>query len=63
MASAKWSDAEFIGAEASLNVVEVVEDGNRVTITAEVGGKGFTGPSTFAFVQRGDHVARMEIRA
>jgi hypothetical protein len=34
-----------------------------VTITAQVGGHGFNGPSHFTFATAGDKVSRMTIRA
>jgi hypothetical protein len=58
-----WSDAEFIGAEVSLEVEEVELDGPRTIVAATVGGNGFNGPSTFTFVTVGGHVSRMTIRA
>jgi hypothetical protein len=36
--------------------------GDETTITAQVGGKGFNGPSHFTFKVRDDLVARMTIR-
>jgi hypothetical protein len=58
-----WSDAEFIGVEVTLDVDEVTQEGDETTILAQVGGRGFNGPSHFAFVVRDDRVARMRIRA
>jgi hypothetical protein len=58
-----WSDAEFIGVEVTLAVTSAATDGDVTTITAEVGGSGFNGPSTFTFAVRDDRVARMTIRA
>jgi hypothetical protein len=58
-----WSDREFIGVEVSLDVNEVVERGAETVLTAQVGGRGFNGPSHFAFRVAGDRVARMTIRA
>jgi hypothetical protein len=58
-----WSDREFIGVRVSL-VVTAVERADAVTtITAQVGGDGFNGPSHFAFAVQGDRIARMTIRA
>jgi hypothetical protein len=56
------SDQEFIGVEVSLTVTGVVTTGDETTITADVGGKGYTGPSHFSFVERNGLVARMTIR-
>lgn len=58
-----WSDAEFIGVEVALIVVEVEVDVHRVTLVAQVGGEGFTGPSTFTFLHDGSRITRMSIRA
>jgi hypothetical protein len=62
-AIAGWSDQEFIGARVSLEVTEVATAGDDVTVTAQVGGNGFNGPSHFTFRVAGDRVARMTIRA
>lgn len=58
-----WSDREFIGVDVELGVreTEVSPDG-EVTISAEVGGGGFNGPSHFTFRLRDDLVSRMTIR-
>lgn len=59
-----WSDAEFIGRQVSLDVRGVERQGDgAIVVTAEVGGKGFNGPSHFAFLVDGDRVSRMTIRA
>ncbi|MDO8213619.1 nuclear transport factor 2 family protein [Conexibacter sp. CPCC 206217] len=58
-----WSDGEFIGVEVSLAVTAVERQGDETIVTAEVGGKGFNGPSHFAFRVEGERVARMTIRA
>jgi len=58
-----WSDREFIGAGVILSVTAttVAADG-EVTITAEVGGQGYNGPSHFMFTLRDGLVSRMTIR-
>jgi hypothetical protein len=58
-----WSDREFIGVEVSLEVTDVVQADGATTVTAQVGGKGFNGPSHFTFQVEGERVARMQIRA
>ena len=58
-----WSDAEFIGVRVSLDVTEVEARDAAVTVTAQVGGDGFNGPSHFTFDVAGDRVSRMTIRA
>jgi hypothetical protein len=57
-----WSDAEFIGVDVRLGVVEVTGSDQLVTLRADVGGNGFNGPSHFTFTIQGDLVTRMEIR-
>ena len=58
-----WSDRELIGVNVRLDVVDVGEAGPTVTVTAEVGGDGFNGPSHFTFTVAGDRITRMAIRA
>jgi hypothetical protein len=58
-----WSDKEFIGVEVSLAVEKVETAGDDTTVAAQVGGKGFNGPSHFTFRVAGDRVSRMTIRA
>jgi hypothetical protein len=58
----RWSDREFIGVDVTLGVTVVTTSGDAVTVSAEVGGRGFNGPSHFTFALRGDRVARMTIR-
>lgn len=58
-----WSDREFIGVKVTLAVSELdVSSDGDVTISAEVGGDGFNGPSHFTFRLRDDLVSRMTIR-
>jgi hypothetical protein len=58
-----WSDKEFIGVRVTLDVEAVEARGEATTVTAQVGGDGFNGPSHFVFTLSGDRVARMAIRA
>jgi hypothetical protein len=62
-AIAGWSDKEFIGVDVSLAVDAVESAGADTTVTAQVGGSGFNGPSHFTFTVDGDRVSRMTIRA
>ena len=62
-AIAGWSDGEFIGRQVTLAVTGVETSGDDVTVTAQVGGNGFNGPSHFTFRVAGDRVQRMTIRA
>jgi hypothetical protein len=57
-----WSEREFIGVDVTLDVNEVSTDGSDTTVGAEVGGRGFNGPSHFTFRVSGDLVERMTIR-
>ena len=59
----EWSNLEFIGVHVSLDVTGVEREHGSTTVTATVGGEGFTGPSHFSFDVRGDRVTRMTIRA
>ena len=58
-----WSDDEFIGVDVTLAVTTTTTDGDVTTIEAQVGGRGFNGPSHFAFTVRDGLVSRMTIRA
>ena len=57
-----WSDREFIGVDVALTVTEVTTDGDVTTVTADVGGQGYNGPSHFTFTVRDGLVSRMTIR-
>jgi hypothetical protein len=57
-----WSDKEFIGVDVTLEVLGVTTEGDTTTVSAQVGGRGFNGPSHFGFAIRGERVARMTIR-
>jgi hypothetical protein len=57
-----WSDAEFIGVDVTLAVHEVSSSDDGITVGADVGGRGFNGPSHFTFTVRDDLVERMSIR-
>ena len=57
-----WSEREFIGVDVTLDVSEVSTAGDDTTVGAEVGGRGFNGPSHFTFTVNGDLVERMTIR-
>ena len=58
-----WSDNELIGKRATFSDVRVSTPGNPVTITTQVGGDGYNGPSHFTFDVQGDLVASMTITA
>jgi hypothetical protein len=58
-----WSDREFIGSEVILAVSETtVSSDGKITISADVGGHGYNGPSHFTFTLCDGLVARMTIR-
>lgn len=48
-AIADWSRRESIGVAQTFAVTDVREQGEDVVVTADVGGDGFNGPSTFTF--------------
>ena len=58
-----WSEAEFIGKQVTLSVLGFTNAASETTLTAQVGGNGFNGPSTFTFIIEGDAVSRVNIRA
>jgi hypothetical protein len=58
-----WSDREFIGVAVTLAVSAIEHQGDETVVTAQVGGRGFNGPSHFSFRVAGDLVERMTIRA
>ncbi|MFD3747429.1 nuclear transport factor 2 family protein [Nocardia sp. NPDC058633] len=58
-----WSEAEFIGKQVTLSVLDFESAGSETVLTAQVGGNGFNGPSTFTFVVDGNALSRMNIRA
>jgi hypothetical protein len=57
-----WSDKEFIGTQATLEITYVETSNDETTLTAQVGGNSFNGPSNFVFRVEGDRVSRMTIR-
>jgi hypothetical protein len=57
-----WSDKEFIGVDVALALNDVTTEGDVTTVTADVGGRGYNGPSHFMFTVRDGLVARMTIR-
>ena len=59
----EWSDAELIGVQATLDVTADITTDKFTTITAEVGGEGFTGTSQFSFTVQDDLVQQMTIAA
>jgi hypothetical protein len=59
----EWSDREFIGVHVSLAVIEQSTSGDTTVITAQVGGSGFNGESTFSFTTEGNAIRTMRITA
>ena len=57
----EWSDAEFIGKKVTLRVTGTRTDGDVTTVSTQVGGDGFNGPSDFAFTVTDGRVALMRI--
>ena len=62
---ALWSRAESIGVQQTFEVTASRVIGDDVVVTADVGGGGFNGPSTFTFrlSEDGRHIERMAITA
>lgn len=58
----EWSDREFIGADVIVTVTGTATHEDETAISAEVGGKGFNGPSHFTFTLGDGLVSRMTIR-
>jgi ketosteroid isomerase-like protein len=59
-----WSDDEFIGKHVTLEVVASYLTGNGdVVVIVQVGGNGYTGPSTLTFRPQGELIANMRIFA
>jgi hypothetical protein len=56
-----WSDAEFVGVDVTLEIVSATTEGTRTAVSANVGGNGFNGPSTFTFEVTGDSLQSMTI--
>lgn len=56
-----WSDNEFIGKQITLDVTGIEQTGDTVTVSAQVGGNGFNGPSDFTFTLNGDRLDLMRI--
>src|ERR1700733_5910429 len=56
-----WSDDEFIGKQVTLEVTGTRTEGAITTVSAQVGGNGFNGPSDFAFTVEGDRISLMRI--
>jgi hypothetical protein len=57
-----WSDQEFIGVGVVLELTDTATAQHETTISAEVGGDGYNGPSHFTFTVRDGLVSRMTIR-
>lgn len=60
---ASWSDAEFIGVDVKLDVTSGDSSQSTVTVTAQVGGSGFTGESHFVFTINHHRIRLMRITA
>lgn len=62
---AEWSRRESIGVQQTFSVTDVRVGGSEVVVLADVGGGGFTGPSTFTFrlTPDGSAIERMAITA
>ncbi|GAA1445393.1 nuclear transport factor 2 family protein [Leifsonia poae] len=58
-----WSDREFIGVDVTLGDLRGDPVDGGVAVTAQVGGRGFNGPSTFTFLVGDAGIERMTITA
>lgn len=56
-----WSDKEFIGVQVALSPTGTKRVGDTVTISAQVGGNGYTGQSHFAFTVANERITLMRI--
>ncbi|TFV94059.1 nuclear transport factor 2 family protein [Leifsonia flava] len=61
----QWTQGESIGVEQTFEVTSFRIEGRTVVVMADVGGNGFTGPSTFTFdlTDDGSAIERMVITA
>jgi hypothetical protein len=59
----QWSDGEFIGKNVILSDLHFARDGDDVVVRAQVGGDGYTGPSTFTFTIAEAKIQLMRITA
>jgi hypothetical protein len=59
----RWSDAEFIGKNVILSDLRFTGEGDHIVVAANVGGDGYTGPSTFTFTLREGEIRLMRITA
>lgn len=57
-----WSDVEFIGANGTMDVQQVTQDGDRVVVIADWRSTHANGLSEFSFDVADGSVARMTIR-
>jgi len=58
-----WSNRELIGAKAALVITSAEQQGNEVSVLAQVGGNGFNGPSRFSFTMDGAVIKEIRITA
>mgnify|MGYP001599985725 CR=1 FL=1 len=49
------------GKQVTLRVTDSRTEGDTTTVSAQVGGNGFNGPSDFVFTLAGDRIALMRI--
>jgi hypothetical protein len=59
----EWSNSEFIGVGVTLEVTAEITTREHTTVTATVGGRGFTGQSHFSFTVADGLVSDMAITA
>ncbi|MFJ6750766.1 MULTISPECIES: nuclear transport factor 2 family protein [unclassified Streptomyces] len=56
-----WSDGEFIGKQVTLEVTGARTEGATTTVSTQVGGNGYNGPSSFAFTTDKNLITLMRI--
>jgi hypothetical protein len=56
-----WSERDFIGVQATLDVTSSEQHGNKASVVARVGGHGFYGSSRFSFTMAGALVKEMRM--
>lgn len=57
-----WSDNEFIGAQGTLTVEEVRQDGDQIHVVGDWRSTHANGRSAFTFDVAGDRIEKMTIR-
>lgn len=59
----RWSDAELIGRQVHISILDIDRIHDRTVVVSEVRSTGFNGPTTFTFTSTDGAVSEMRIRA